>query len=399
MKSLGILMTAVTTAAIVVTSLSGCTGVKDETTLQQTGTSISELAASENRLTLSSDNPIIDLLLNGDDVWATTGDGVIHWNTKDGTRREYTTRNGLASDAVRKIVRDTQGNIWVTCYVSGVGRFDGERWETFNVTNGLCSDDVITMAADKIGGVWVSAYWGVSYFDGQQWASYSNVDTDAMVVGGENPMKECKILIHVDAELSAVDVIFVDSRGDVWFSDRGDGVSRFDGENWIMFTEDDGLARGGVYSIFEDKGGILWFGSHSGSVSSYDGTRFTSYTIDEYQSIVPRPVVMDITQDNQGDIWAAVYGGGVARFDGVNWYVYRAEDGLPGDNPQAIFLGDSGYPGVIIDGEVSLFDGTTWNPIPAKDDFPEGKVRIAVNDNDGNLWFGTESGVTLYDRT
>ena len=112
MKSLGILMTAVTTAAIALTGLSGCTGVKDETTVQQTGTTISEPAVSENRLTLSSDNPIIDLLLNGDDVWATTSGGVIHWNKKDGTRQEYTTRDGLASDLVRKIIRDTQGNIW-----------------------------------------------------------------------------------------------------------------------------------------------------------------------------------------------------------------------------------------------------------------------------------------------
>jgi ligand-binding sensor domain-containing protein len=118
----------------------------------------------------------------------------------------------LGSDKVREIIRDSQGNIWVTCYVSGVSRFNGNNWESFSVKNGLCSDDTIALAADKRGGVWVSAYWGVSYFDGQQWSSYSNVDPNGLVVGGSNPMKDWQNLTFVDAELGAADVIFVDSR-------------------------------------------------------------------------------------------------------------------------------------------------------------------------------------------
>ncbi len=149
----------------------------------------------------------------------------------------------------------------MTFYVNGVSRFNGDKWDSFSVKNGLCSDDTITLAADKKGGVWVSAYWGVSYYDGKQWSSYSNVSPEEPAIGGPNPMKDCQYMTLVDAELSAVDVIFVDSLGNVWFSTRSRGITRFYGKEWQTFTEKDGLAKGGIYTLFEDKDGIVWFDS------------------------------------------------------------------------------------------------------------------------------------------
>jgi len=360
-------------------------------------------SSSSNESVFTTEETVLGLVASGNELWAATSGGVIRWDLQDGSQRKYTVQDGLGSNAVREIIQDSQGNIWVTCYVSGVSRFDGNQWETFNVSNGLCSNETITLAADKQGGVWVSAYWGVSYFDGQEWLSYSNIGTGARVVGGENPMKDCQNLTSVDAELSAVDVIFVDSRGDVWFSDRGEGVTRFDGKDWNMFTKDwhmftveDGLAKGGVSAITEDKNGILWFGSNLEGMTCFDGTDFTAFTIGEYESIVPRPTIMDIMQDSLGNIWAASHGGGVVRFEGNSWQVFRSEDGLPSDNAQYLFLDQDGYPGVITVEGVGLFDGSTWQVLAVEDGLPQGKVRVVVNGGKGNLWFGGEGGVSYY---
>jgi len=346
--------------------------------------------------TFSSDEQVLNLLADGNDLWATTPGGVIRWDTESGEQHRYTEKDGLNSGNTRKIIRDSNGNIWVTCYVSGVSRFDGSKWNGFTVKNGLCSNDTIALAADKKGGVWVSAYWGVSYFDGQQWTSYSNVSTDAWVVGGENPMKDCRNLTHVDVELGAVDVIFVDSRGDVWFGDRSGGVSRFDGKNWRMFTVEDGMAEGGITAIIEDKNGCIWFGSSLGNITCFDGTQFKSFIIDEYQSILPRPYIHDMLQDNHGTIWTAAYEGGVARFDGNTWRVFHTADGLPGDNAMSLFLNKDGYPGVITDKGVSLFNGNTWQMLTSADGLALDEVRAAIHDNNGNIWFGGESGVSRY---
>jgi len=355
-------------------------------------------SSSSNESVFTTEDTVLGLVASGNELWAATSGGVIRWDLQDGSQRKYTVQDGLGSNAVREIIQDSQGNIWVTCYVSGVSRFDGNQWEIFNVSNGLCSNETITLAADKQGGVWVSAYWGVSYFDGQEWSSYSNVGTGARVVGGENPMKDCQNLTFVDVELSAVDVIFVDSRGDVWFSDRGEGVTRFDGKDWRMFTVEDGLAKGGVNAIFEDKDGILWFGSNLGGMTCFDGTDFTAFTIGEYESIVPRPTIMGIMQDSLGDIWAASNGGGVARFDGNSWQVFRSEDSLPSDNAQHLFLDQNGYPGVITVEGVGLFDGSIWQVMSATDGLPEGRVRTVTSDENGNLWFGAEGGVSYYSK-
>lgn len=340
---------------------------------------------------------ILGLMMTGNELWATTSGGVIRWDLGNGNQRKFTTQDGLGSDKVRKIIQDSQGNIWVTSYVSGVSRFNGSGWESFNVKNGLCSDQTITLAADKKGGVWVSAYWGVSYFDGRQWSSYSNVSPDEPAIGGPNPMKDCRNLTIIEGELSAVDVIFVDSRGNTWFSSRARGVTRFDGEQWRLFTNKDGLGTGGIYTIFEDKDGIIWFDSYTG-MTSFDGAKFTSHSIPAYKSVIPRPIGQDILQDNQGNLWLAAYGGGVVKFDGKDWQAFSVQDGLPSINAQDLFLNLDGYPGVITDKGVSRFNGSDWEVMTAADGLTEGKVRVVVNDDKGNLWFGAEGGVRYYDK-
>lgn len=362
-----------------------------------TGSALIACKPTEAPTAFNTYKTILGLETSGNELWATTSSGVIRWDLTSGNQRKYTTRDGLGSNSTREIIRDSRGNIWVTCNNSGVSRFDGEHWDTFNVKNGLCSDGTISIAADKKGGVWVSAYWGVSYFDGKQWTSYSDIDPNASVIGGPNPMKDCQNLTHVDAELGAADVILVDSRGDVWFSSRGRGVTRYDGKEWKMFTDEDGLAKGDVSAIMEDKDGGLWFGVSAGA-SRFDGTKFQNFINDEYQSIIPRVYIEDLLQDSQGNIWVAAWNNGVARFDGNRWQTFRTKDGLPSDNAQSLFLDKHGYTGVITDKGVGLFDGSSWRTITTEKGLPKGKVRVVVTDDKGNLWFGGERGVSCYDK-
>lgn len=54
--------------------------------------------------------------------------------------------------------------------------------------------------------------------------------------------------------------------GALWFGTRRNGISRFDGQTWTTYTEDDGLAGNNVMSMAPDC--ALWFGT-SGGVSHY----------------------------------------------------------------------------------------------------------------------------------
>lgn len=372
------------------------------TLVSDTGISTTDTLDNHDNLPrfFATEKPVLDLLADANELWATTPGGVIRWDLQDGSQCKYTTQDGLGNNNVREIIRDSQGNIWVTYYASGVSRFDGNKWDSFTVKNGLCSDAVITLAADNKGGVWVSAYWGVSYFDGEQWSSYSNVSPDAPVVGGENPMKDCQNLTYVDAELSAVDMIFIDSQGVVWFSSRHSAVTSFDGKNWKVFSEEDGLAKGDISAIYEDDAGILWLGTGYGNVCRFDGTKWQTLKEGEFWpgQAVPRPYINDIKQDNAGNIWVSAYKGGISCFDGANWQTFTTNDGLASNNAEAIFIYRDCKVGVITDNGVYLFDGNNWQKITETDELPEGRITAVVKDESGDLWFGGESGVSFYSK-
>ena len=70
-----------------------------------------------------------------------------------------------------------------------------------------------------------------------------------------------------------VTAIFQDRDGYLWLSIRGVGISRFDGETFVSFTDLDVL--GLVYAIYQDREGHLWFGSYGGAIR-YDGEAFTT---------------------------------------------------------------------------------------------------------------------------
>ena len=87
------------------------------------------------------------------------------------------------------------------------------------------------------------------------------------------------------------------------------GVSRFDGDKFETFTEQDGLCSDRVFAIHLDSQKRLWFGTMNG-VCWYDGINFHHL---EDDGIAGRSVLF-IYEDNQGRIW---FGGistlGIAR--------------------------------------------------------------------------------------
>ena len=68
---------------------------------------------------------------------------------------------------------------------------------------------------------------------------------------------------------------------------------RYDGEKFVNFMTDDGLAQNYVSSIYQDREGFLWFGTNGG-VSRYDGDRFvTSRLLMGFQSNSIRSIYED----------------------------------------------------------------------------------------------------------
>jgi len=83
----------------------------------------------------------------------------------------------------------------------------------------------------------------------------------------------------------------------------------------------------------------------------------------------------------------------LAPFKKGTWKSYTYLEGLPGNQVQALHLGDDGLLWVGTEGGLSRFDGARFTHFPAVDRLPNGRVTALHRDADGNLWIGTEEGV------
>jgi ligand-binding sensor domain-containing protein len=78
--------------------------------------------------------------------------------------KTYTTADGLAQNAVNRIVRDSRGFLWF-CTEEGLSRFDGYTFTTYGVEQGLPSGRVTDLLETREGEYWVSCAGGLCRFN------------------------------------------------------------------------------------------------------------------------------------------------------------------------------------------------------------------------------------------
>lgn len=83
---------------------------------------------------------------------------------------------------------------------------------------------------------------------------------------------------------SQVYALLTDQRGYVWAGTQGGGLSRFDGKEFVTYTEYDGLPGNYINALWEDSKGVLWIGTNRG-LCRYQG-RFFEAELTAWGSIV-----------------------------------------------------------------------------------------------------------------
>jgi len=211
---------------------------------------------------------------------------------------------------------------------------------------------------------------------------------------------------------------------------------------WTTFTADDGLASNVVTSIIQDNQGVIWVGGMEG-LTRYDDNHFEiypgslrsipiacsardsqgnlwfgtasdaayKYTGEEWQNIIPaisdlRPnvAVQDILVDIQGDIWFAVTGNqgkrtapmdhGVTRYNGSDFWI----NFLGRTHVTTIFQDNQGNLWFGSNVGVTRYDGADWRTFTEEDGLADNYVVAITEDSEGNMWFGTwNDGVSRYD--
>ena len=253
-------------------------------------------------------------------------------------------------------------------------------WHRFDTVDGPAGAKVFGIIQDRKGNLWFSARGsGVSRYDGQKWTTFATKDGLAS---------------------NQVTSMMSDKKGNIWFSTIDEGVSCYDGQKWTTITTKDGLASNQTWTIIEDREENIWIGTEEG-LSCYDPSASSgqlAWTTFTQKEGMAGNRIRGTCQDREGNIWVGVLGKGVNRYDGEKWTLFTIEDGLAGHQIWTIFQDREGNIWVgTWDGGVSRYNGKKWITFNTQNGLSGNRVASIFEDKEGKLWVGTENGASQYD--
>ncbi len=283
-------------------------------------------------------------------LWiGTYGGGLSHFDGE--CFLNFTSQNDLQSNYINSIIQGRDAHLWFDYGGSGLTRFDGLVFTHYTPDDRLQLE--IPLYKDKQDNLWLGTGKGAARYDGKGFLNYAISDS----------LSESPIFATSETLISAV---VEDRRGHFWFGTTGAGCIRYDGRDFTLFTDQNGLSANYINCLFEDGQGNLWMGTKDGGITCYDGTRFTHFS--EKEGLGSNEV-FGIAEDKKGNIW-------MSRYNGLSLLV---RDSL---FPEDLAKATGGY-------QIYNFD---------QRDGLKGKNFIRIYpDQQNRIWVGSEEGMGLLD--
>ena len=262
-----------------------------------------------------------------------------------------------------------------------ISRYDGRRFISYTTIEGA-----LAIESEPDGVMWFGNYNGLYRYDGE-------------ILGIDTSRKNASVVrLSIEDGLghTGVWVGYRAPDGAIWLGTGAGGVSKYDGQKFVHFTEADSVPT--VYSpatFSSDADGGMWVGMGLGGLFRYDGNRFQQVRLGgAYHAIC------------HADTRLTWFGTrtGADHYDGKEFVRFTEADGLAGNWVRAIDQASDGTIWFGTTGGLSRLDtgaGQETEPphfvnITTSDGLVHNNVRVIHSDQDG-LWFGTAGGISRYD--
>jgi ligand-binding sensor domain-containing protein/two-component sensor histidine kinase len=289
--------------------------------------------------------------------------------------------------------------------------------------DGLFKYDPIQKKIERVGGIDFPQTLRFCYFDSND-RLWINTYDGIWRLKGTNT--ELKLNEGNGLPMEAIQAVFEDKNGNIWFGSEGKGLLRFTGERFVYFDQSTGLTSDLVLSVNQDENGTFWLGTFDKGLVRM-GNRGDISNIEIGNNTVWCSIL-----DVDGLNWFGT-GEGLIGMDGTKvTKEYFQEEGTPGNKITALLKVSSNSFYVGGSNGVSFYQKGTIRPLKGKLTetvrsfckvgnkiycatdkglfvIKDGRthevgsfsntIYSLVSDNEGKLWVGTEEGLFVYDGT
>ena len=336
-------------------------------------------------------------------IWLGTGSGLTRFN---GLHFEnFSTSDSLSPGGVKSICEDSRGRLWLGHIGGGVSIIEG------NIIRRVCFSPSIFIGVDsarirdplKPINSLTGDITGITEYGGSIWVSTSR----SGVLRLDMPEHGVRVMTgqqYIGRQGLSNDAfgLYADHRENLYcITDVG--IRRYDhaSDRFIPFHPE-GLTRYFLTTtIFEDSRGNMWFGTFNGGLYRQDGVTGEMGLFDTRNGLWGN-FVSYILEDYRGNIWVASMEdwesrGGITVISPEGTVVYNNTNGLLAQHILCM-IEDKEKNILIADRDAGLFiyKGDHFASFMAPQFMPSNDVFTLAQDHTGSYWFGTGSGLSLY---
>ncbi|MCX6295201.1 MAG: triple tyrosine motif-containing protein [Bacteroidetes bacterium] len=313
---------------------------------------------------------------NKNNLWLATSEGVFKYNGY--TFRKYNSKNGLASDKLMCGLQDREDNFWFGTDGFGISKFTGEAFVSYSSKDNLPGDYIKCIFQDSKKNVWMGVKdFGVVCLTKEKIVNY-----------------KCNIK---DIKNSLADndvwVIAEDKKGIMYFGTRA-GLSIYDGQKFHNYSKKDGLPEDNILSLYVDEENTIWIGTTAG-LCYFKNNKFVSIDETNTQKFEKNIPVYYIYADRNNSFWLATENG-VIKYDHNSFQRYNKSNGFTDKRVISVLQDRSGYLWFGTDEGVFYYNYTTFENININKGLAANKVYLLLLNKDF-LWVGTNNGIDKID--
>jgi len=271
-----------------------------------------------------------------------------------------------STNNISDIGEDSKSHIWITTYNDGVYEYNLESFKNYNHLFGIDSDLVRSLFIDKNDNIWLSSKTGLTVLE----------DGIPTIFNNENGL-----------ENENIKVVSQDNEGNIWLGTDGSGAFRFSGNEFVNFSNKNGLAS--VMSIVQDNDKAYWFSTYGDGITKYKDRVFTNYH--SLNSNLTNNTIWSSMVDSKNQLWFGSSGGLIKRnqgkfevFHNTEWLPSNKITSLFEDSKNRIWIGTAKGVTKIVDSDTTTYTNSSGL---------ETKNIRAIAEYKNTIWLGTSNGV------